>query len=290
MRTRTVFASWLLLTLVGCATSRDGYGEFYEPRPGITSELIADRRLAPPPEQPQVIHQARSFDETTEGEYFRKGYVIVGYSSFTSGNRQYDDDAIALGRKVGADLVVILDQTYAGSVTTSVPISAPTTSTSYTNGSAATYGTGGSATAFSNSTTTTSSTSTKYVPMTVNRYEYAALCLVKVKFKLGVRTRGLSDQERQDIQTNRGVFVTAIADGTPAYQSDMLFGDVISAIDGSKIDDVNRFDERLTALIGKTAEFTIIRHGKTISKTSDCSSGYARLCLSGGVLVGLQRH
>ena len=103
----------------------------------------------------------------------------IGYSSFTSGHRQKDDDAIDQGKKVGADLVLILDPQYAESVTTSVPLTTPTATTSYTNGMATAYGTGGSAVAFGNSTTTTYGTNTTYVPMTVNRYQYGALYLVK---------------------------------------------------------------------------------------------------------------
>jgi PDZ domain len=266
MGKRIVFASLLLLTLGGCATT-DGYREFYTPMSGVTSEKLAAMRAGPAAADPKLVHLAGRFDQAAQREYAREGYEVIGYSSFTSGNRQDDDDAVGQAQKVGADLVVIIGSEYAGSVTSSVPLTTPTATTSYTNGMATAYGTGGSAVAFGNSTTTTYGTSTTYVPMTVNRYQYGALYLVKVRLRLGVKMRVLSDQERRELQTNHGVYIETVVDGTPAYQSDILPGDVITTIDGSRIDDPANFNELLSARVGQTVELAIIRQGKAISKT-----------------------
>lgn len=265
MRKRIVFAPLLLLTLVGCATT-DGYRQFYTPGPGVTPEKVAEMRVAPPASTPQVDHIARLDDQDAYRKYTREGYQPIGYSSFTSGHLQKDNDAIDQGKMVGADLVLILDPQYTESVTTSVPLTTPTATTSYTNGMATAYGTGGSAVAFGNSTTTTYGTNTTYVPMTVNRYQYGALYFVKARLRLGVKMRGLSDQERQELQTNHGVYIETVVDGTPAYQSDILPGDIITTIDGSRIDDPVNFNELLSARVGRTVELAIIRQGKTISK------------------------
>jgi PDZ domain len=265
MHKRIVSASMLLLTLVGCATT-DGYREFYTPVPDLTPEKVAQMRAAPLASTPQVTHLSGRFDQNAQREYMKEGYQVIGYSSFTSGHRQNDDDAVDQAKKIGADLVIILGSEYAGSVTTSVPLTTPTATTSYTNGMATAYGTGGSAVAYGNSTTTTYGTSTSYVPMTVNRYQFGALYLVKVRFHLGVRDRDLSDQERQELQTNRGVYVITVVDGTPAYASDILPGDIITALDGSRIDGLANFNELLSTRVGGTVELTIIRHGKMISK------------------------
>jgi hypothetical protein len=259
-----LFALLFSLTLVGCA-STDGYREFYTPAPGFTPEKVAEMRAAPSASTPQVVHAGRT-DENAAREFARQGYKVIGYSSFTSGYSQNDDDAVEQGKKIGADLVVILGSEYAGSVTTSVPLTTPTATTSFTNGTATAYGTGGSAVAFGNSTTTTYGTNTTYVPQTVNRYQYGAAYLVKWRYTLGVNYRDLSDPERKELQTNRGVYVTTIVDGTPAYASDILPGDVISAIDGLGIGGSANFSELLSARFGRTVELEIIRQGKTISK------------------------
>jgi len=259
-------ALFLSLTLAGCA-STDGYRQFYTPVPGATPEKIAETRAAPPASIPQVAHAGR-FDGDTKRKFAREGYAVIGYSSFTSGYRQNDDDAIELAKGVGADLVVIFNAEYASSVTSSVPITTPTATTSYTNGMATAYGTGGSAVAFGNSTTTTYGTNTTYVPQTVNRYQFGAAYLVKRRYQLGIaESRELSDHERQELQTNRGIYVETIVDGTPAYISDILPGDVITAVDGSGIGGLANFSELISARAGRTVELTIIRQGKTISKS-----------------------
>jgi len=268
MRKELVFVSLLLLHLVGCA-SADGYRDFYTAVPGVTPETVAGMRAAPPPSKPKVVHLAGRFDQNAQRECWKEGFEVIGYASFTSGRRPDEDAAIDQAQKVGADLVVILGSEYAGSVTTSVPITTPTTTTSYTNGMATAYGTGGSAVAFGNSTTTTYGTNTTYVPMTVNRYQYGALYLVKWRSHLGIRERDLSDQERQALQTNRGVYVVSVVDGSPAYANDILPGDIITAVDGSRIDGYANLNEQLSARGGQTVELAIIRQGKTISKVVD---------------------
>lgn len=266
MLDKKVFGPLLVFALAGCASN--GFRQFYTQLPGATPERVAETRAAPPASDPRVVHLASArFDENAQSEYARRGYEVIGYSAFTSGRAPDDDDAIDQGKKVGADVVVILGSQYAGSVTTSIPITTPTATTSYTNGMATAYGTGGSAIAFGNSTTTTYGTSTTYVPTTVERFQYGAVYLVKVRYRLGVKWRDLTDGERQQLQTNHGVYVTTVVDDTPAYQSDILPGDVITAIDGSRIDGPADANEMLSTRNGRTVELTIVRQGKTISKT-----------------------
>ena len=262
--TRGLNFAMLLLALAGCATN--GYRQFYTPLPGATPEKIEAMRVAPPSSEPKVAHLAGRFDESAQREYAREGYELIGYSSFTGARAPDEDDAADQARKVGADLVVILDAQYSGSVTVAIPITTPTTSTSYTNGTATAYGTGGSAVAFGSSTTTTYGMNTTYIPRTVDRYQYAALYLIKAKFRLGIKMRALSDQERQTLQTNHGVYVMTVVDGTPAYASDILPGDILTAIDGSTIDGQEGLNQLLAARAGTTVEVTVLRQGKSISK------------------------
>jgi len=265
MQNVRALGSFLLLALVGCASN--GYRQFYTQLPGATPEKVAETRSAPPASDPQVIHLASPrFDQNAQSAYARQGYEMIGYSAFTGGRAPDDDDAVDQGRKVAADLVVILSPQYVGSVTASIPITTPTATTSYTNGSATAYGTGGSAVAFGNSTTTTYGTSTTYVPTTVERFQYGAVYLVRYRYHLGLKWRPLTDEERQLLQTNHGLYVMTVVDGTPAYQSDILPGDVITAVDGSRVDGPTDATQLLAARAGSTVELTIIRQGKTISK------------------------
>jgi S1-C subfamily serine protease len=79
--------------------------------------------------------------------------------------------------------------------------------------------------------------------------------------------RALSDQERQTLQTDHGVYVITVVDGTPAYASDILPGDILTAIDGSAIDGQEGLNQLLAARAGRSIEVTVLRQGKSISKT-----------------------
>src|SRR5690242_11140832 len=61
----------------------------------------------------------------------------------------------ACTQRVGADLVVILNPRCTGSTTSSVPITTPSTSTSYSTGTATAFKPGGPATVFGSGMTTT---------------------------------------------------------------------------------------------------------------------------------------
>lgn len=266
MHKRTVPTLLLSLLLVGCATT-DGYGEFFRLASGVDPTTIAARRANPPPAQPALVRLDGPFDRNVEGHYLREGYMLVAYSTFTSGYRQHDSNAVKAGKLVHPDLVVVRASRFARSITSRVPLTLPSTTTSYTSAAATAYGPGGPAVAFGNSTTTTYGTSTTYMPMTVNRFQYGAFYFVKMKWHLGVICRGLSDQERQALQTNYGCYVTLVVDGTPAYESGILPGDIITAVDGLPVEGYAGLVQVASDYMGQAITLTIARQGKTITKS-----------------------
>lgn len=228
MRVVVVLATVLLSSCVS------GYREFYQAAPGATPEVVAKKRSGLRPKEPVLAHAGGQPSDVVSA-YTRQGYGLIGYSSFNSGHSESDSGAMAQGAKVGADLVVVVNSKYTGSVTTSLPLTTPTTSTSYTNGSATAFGPSGSATAYGQSTTTTYGSQTTYIPMTVQRYDFGALYFIKRHIVLGANWRDLNDDERKSLQSNKGVYVIAVVDGSPAYKADLLPGDVIVAIDGAPV-------------------------------------------------------
>ncbi len=260
---RPILAS-IVLMLAGCATS--GYSQFYQNLPGVTPDKIAQARAAPPPKVPALEHAAGPGPQV-QAAYGRRGYVMIGYSSFNSGHSETDAGALAQGAKVQADLVVVISPQYTGSVTSTVPITTPTSQTSYTNGSATAYGPGGSATAYGNSTTTTYGTQTTYVPMTVNRVDYGALYFFKQgHVTFGANCRDATDAEHRALQSNRGAVVTFVVDGTPAFRADVLAGDMIVAIDGSPVYGYQGYLDLLGQKRGQKVDVTIVRNGESITK------------------------
>ena len=116
------------------------------------------------------------------------------------------------------------------------------TSTTYSSGSvnAHAYGNGGSAYGTANysgvSTTQPSGTlSTSYVPYQVRRDSFQAYFLRKMRVRFGAYYRPLSDELRAKLQRNTGVMVTNLVDGSPAFQADILIGDIILEADGQGV-------------------------------------------------------
>lgn len=256
---KAILIGLLGVTLPACASN---YAKYYSPVPDLTPEVIASNRVAPPPTVPLVEHTTIP----DRGPYVRRGYVPIGYSSFYSIHNETEQGAIAQGQKVGADLVVIVNPSYSGSVTSHVPITTPTTSTSHTSGSATAIGSGGTATAFGNSTTTTYGSQTSYVPMTVNRYDYGAAYFVKWRFILGAIWRDLTDDERTTLQSNSGVYIESVANDTPAFRSDVLAGDILVKIDGVAVYGKQAASDMMTQKRGQEVELALVRRGQLIEK------------------------
>jgi hypothetical protein len=271
MRPSLLSLAFLALTVAGCVTapveSVNNYAQFFTREAGVTPASIAEMRAgsASATVPPQVIPVPR-WSADMAATYARQGFVLIGSSSFTSGRPEPDQDAIELGVEVGADLIVILNPEYQGTVTASVPMTTPTTTTSYTNGSATAYGPGAPVTAYGSATTTTYGTTTTYVPMTVQRSAYGAGYFVKWRYRFGARYRDLTDGERQQFQTNRGAYVGTVVDNTPAYNSDILPGDVIVAVNGQVPSGAAGLTDLINANRGQTVDVTLLRAGRTIAK------------------------
>lgn len=264
MRTVAAFSLALALLLSGCAS---GYKQFYQPSQGITPDQIAARRPGPPPPVPSVERAQPADSQVILDAYAKRGFVMIGHSLFNSGRPESEESAIDQGREVRADLVLILNPRYTGSVTASVPITTPTTTTSYSTGSATAYGARGPVTAYGSGTTTTYGSTTSYVPVTVHRMDFGAIYFAKQRFGLGVFVRDLNNSERQELQTNRGVAVRVVVDDTPAFNADILVGDVITAIDGVAVASTRGFNEVARNYAGKVVSLSIIRRGQRIEKS-----------------------
>ncbi|PRA51950.1 MULTISPECIES: PDZ domain-containing protein [Pseudomonas] len=252
------------LVLSGCASN---YKSFYIPVTGATPEEIAKVRAVPAPTQPLVERMTFTDGKQIQSDYLKRGYIPIGSAMFNSGESESEDDAIEQGRLVGADLVLIFTPKYTGSVTSSVPLTMPTTNTSYSSGSATAYGAGGPVTAYGNSTTTTYGTNTTYIPVTVNRSDYGAAYFIKRRFSLGIFGRSLNDAERQALQTNQGYVVETIVDGSPAYLSDILPGDVIVLMAGEKVSTPEDVSRLIGIHDGQSIKLNIVRKDKSLEKS-----------------------
>jgi PDZ domain len=257
------------MALIGCAS---GYKEFYKPAQGATREAIASLRAAPPSASPIVDRARPGEPQVILDAYAKRGYVMIGNSSFNSGQPESEDSAVRQARDVGADLVLILNPSYTGTITSSIPITTPTSTTSYSTGTATAYGNRGTVTAYGSGTTTTYGKTTNYIPMTVHRSDYGAVYFVKQKFGLGAFSRDLNDSERQELQTNKGAVIRLVVDATPAFNADLLVGDIVTSIDGVLVANSEAFGDLLRERRGKYVTLSLLRRGQKIEKAIQLNS------------------
>jgi hypothetical protein len=196
---------------------------------------------------------------------YEEGYGLVGVSSFV-GAAQHEKGAIKQAKKVGAAVVLITSK-YRNTETGALPITTPTTQTSYTSGTMNAFGTGGSAFGNYMGTTTTYGSQTTYVPYSVDKYEQAALYFAPLAHKgFGFMLDRPTDEQKRTTGTNQGLQVLAVRRGSPAFTADVLPGDVLLAIDGQGVADMDAVRSELARGAGREAELRLSRGGTQITK------------------------
>jgi len=90
------------------------------------------------------------------------------------------------------------------------------------------YGYGGYASYSGTAYTTTYGSKTTYIPYTVHRSDYLATYWIKMKPPIfGTHIKDLTPEIRQQIGSNKGMLVYAVIKGSPAFEADILKGDVL---------------------------------------------------------------
>lgn len=187
----------------------------------------------------------------------------VGYSSFTAGGGIDWDDAIAQAKKIGASAVIFYNPKFESSSSGAIPITTPNVTRSYSTANATAYGSGGTVSAYGTGTTTTYGSQTTMIPYTVNRYSYMVTYWDKRRqpWVLGAFYQDLSRETRTAIGSNKGVILIAVIKGSPAFQADLLRGDIIKDIEGEEVLDMQRMYYLLDKFSGRAVSFTVLRRG-----------------------------
>ena len=186
---------------------------------------------------------------------YEDGYVMIGYSSFNAGEVD-ENEAISQAKKVHASVVYIYTN-YTNTNSGAMPLTLPSTTTSTT--------TFNSGTAY----TTTRGTSTTYIPYHTRRYDYVATYWVKInpkKILLGTRIADLTTEARQEIGSNKGMMVVAVINGSPAFDADIIRGDILRKIGDIDIYNGETYTEALERYKGQSVTVLISRKGTNIEK------------------------
>lgn len=216
-----IFAA-ALVALSTPAAAND-WEKFYTPLPGFAP-------LIPYQEKPEVVPSAGDFDQDLDSMW-RRGFAPIGYTSFNTGNDK-TKDAERFARKLKARYLMIQTK-LTDSRTSSMPITTPTTSTTYSHGTASASGSGGYATGNYSGTSTTYGSQTTYIPITVSRFDKIAIYFGEApKRAMGILYRELTPEEVSRLETRRALVIKSVRDGSPAYHADLLPGDIITHVNG----------------------------------------------------------
>jgi membrane-associated protease RseP (regulator of RpoE activity) len=243
-----------IVAIAGCANP---YAQFYQPHQfgGEFEHYDGPPRLA-----------SSSGDLKADvRNMYEQGYGPIGASSFVAPPKN-QNGALDRAKKVGA-AVVIVGSKYQSTVTGVAPVTTPTTSTAFSNGTASAYGAGGSAFGTYSGTTTTYGTQTEYVPYSVDRYDQWAVYFAPLARRgFGALVNPMTDEQRRATGTNRGLQILALRKGSPAYEADILPGDLLLKLGDKDVDDIQVYHAAIAGAAGRTVDVEIFRDGKRLSK------------------------
>jgi PDZ domain len=214
----------------GCITAwatpavADDYAKFYQAAPAGSVALL------PSTAPPELLPSTGDLD-ADRLRLWQQGYGMVGASSF-NGTVRDPAKALKFARQIRARYVIVASGDVA-ETQAEIPFTMPTVTQSTTNGNVEMHGPGGQVGGTFGARTTTTGTQTTGIPFTVRRADQVAAFFCAVERKgSGVFGRPLDDAERITLGTNRGLKVLSVRDGSPAYDADIVPGDIITTVNG----------------------------------------------------------
>ena len=242
----------LLLFMTGCATNP--YSKFYtDNTAGMNIEKSGKFII---PTEPPVILKG----DDIQGDGIRMledGYALLGFSYFNAGSAD-DDYAIEHAKQVHAAAVILYSH-FTHTKSGALPLSVPNTQTSTTQLSIGNY----SGTA----NTTTHGRQTIMMPYSVDKYDYAATYWIRRNaIQFGAVIKPLTDEQRQKLQSNKGLQIIAVVKNTPAFFADILRGDILRSIGERDTYDFDTFEDAIRESQGKSVKVVIYRNGQELTK------------------------
>lgn len=242
---------------VACANP---YARFYQGIPDA-------RRMPNYVDTREALQLYRSDDfERDRLALMRRGYMPIGHASFNA--RADGADEVQLrdqARQIGAHVVLVASR-YTHSIAGAVPLQVPYTTTSHSTGTATAYGGGSSVRVYGAGATTTSGTRTVMMPYTVDRSDFNALFFAKTRGRVGIIPEPIDDETRRRLQTNAGVRVLLVTEGSPAFKADVLPGDIVLSVNGDAVQSEEHYSQLLNRYEGQTVLFLLDRDGIPVEK------------------------
>jgi membrane-associated protease RseP (regulator of RpoE activity) len=235
----------LLILILVTASCSNNYANSYQPL-----FLLPSQEIQPIPYS-GMIHVFQSYGNFEEDKrrMFEEGYILIGWSSFTSPREQERyEDAEELAQKIGA-AIIILDSRYQGTSVEAVPlfIHPRPYYTPYVD----------------------------YMPYYENHYSQTALFFAPLARQgFGANFSELSPTQKQTISSNKGVMIASIRKESPAYHADFLPGDILLSLNQNPIESLDKLNQLLIEKRGQPLNFTLWRGNQKIDKTLTIPNAY----------------
>jgi len=113
-------------------------------------------------------------------------------------------------------------------------------------------------------------TETSYIRYSVDKFERWALYFAPLPQKgLGILFDRMTERQRREAGSDRGVQVVAIRKASPAARSNIVIGDAILTIDGHEVEGVATLRKAVGGALGRDAAIELVRDGTRIGTTAD---------------------
>jgi C-terminal processing protease CtpA/Prc len=257
MRLRLFIMLLCIIILVSCANPyRTNFASIQQMRlSNYQPDFIALQKGAMP-----EIYSTDDMYATKE-LMFENGYILLGSSRFNS--KKLDDrKATAAAKNLGATVVVIQSK-YLTSKTESVPFTTYTPDRRTRVEDTRYDGDGKVTSSRERRITVEGEFQTVYVQQTSDYYDYYATFWAKLRnFTMGLFVADLTDEERRQFQTNRGVSVKIVVKNTPAFNADIFKGDILMEFNGERINERRHYFRLVSENVGNEVTLSGYRDGK----------------------------
>jgi hypothetical protein len=253
---------WLFFVMAATAllmqACESPFRAFYDGSTAAQLEAIG-QPITPNLDGIEVIETASIEQETLLR--VQAGMIVLGEANWNGPNTGSASEAREQAKLVGAS-TVLWSWNYAGSSRGVVPLTTPTTSTTY--GSGTVYGTGGSA--VWNGSATTYGTTTTYVPYTIHRYDVRTVFLATPIYKpiFGAPVRPPLPEEQARAGTSQGLLVLVVKNGSPAQLAGVLPHDLICKIGDRTVNTLSDFQFATETLAGQSVSVELYRSGQRL--------------------------
>lgn len=256
---RMVSFLFVFTLLQGCAVS--GYEKFYQSYGELSDPALYE--FLGEGQDPQLIVVSPDQFDNYFYQMRTRYFVPIGHSSF---NGAYEDTrrAVNHAKSIGAVLVIVASK-HTETVSSTVPIAVPKTTTTYSSGS---FYSGGGYGSYSGTQTSYGS---ETIPITVNvrRYDQGAAYFIKNKGKAryGIQVWPIPQEIRDSLGRNTGALIDLVFEDSPAFYANVMRGDVLIEVDGKNVRNEKHAQELLmsTPADASSSTLRVIRAGNEIN-------------------------